>query len=592
VDIIEEAQELKQYWQERDVRILEDRKVLNLTKPTAKEGKIDWVLNDPKTLYDTSVALLSSYPPLFRLPLTINYTAEQKEKISKAERFLLGIFRYLDSKQFSRGQSYWLKEMAHWICSGWYSVFVVVTEKNGKVDFRADLFDPITCYPEWDADGLIRFIRTYETDGRTAKAMGESWKVDIPIDSATVKIINYWRKKGDTVYNAIYVGDEVVKPLREEPFERIPIFVGAIGNPDRVSSDWFVRAGENIIAANKDLYAYRNSLISLMAQIVAETAYPNIITGSTTGEPVVKAEDIRGYGSVIPKRLEETIELLKHAATPPEVATLISFLGQSAQKGGLPDVVYGGVPFELSGFAISQLMASIRYKISPYLNTMQHVISEVATEFLNQYKKGKYPKVSLSTTNPKELSKGLFFVEEFSPKDVPDTIYVDVTIPLTSPLDKTQQIMFARQAMQPPQLLSRETIWDDILGVQDAEQEYIRIIQDQTLEMPVVKQIAMLEFLRLRVANYRREGKNLEADALNRYIMTLEMQLGMRQGIPIKPGEEGKPMGIPPEVIPPEARASSPDVLRSILGMSPPGITRRPMTEEEGARRRIILPGE
>ena len=588
MDVVEEAQELKQYWQERDVRILQDREVLNLTKPIVKEGKIDWVLNDPKTLYETAVALLSSYSPRFRLPLTINYTTEQKEKISKAERFLLGILRYLDNKQYARGQSYWLRELAYWICSGWYAVFVIVTEKDGKVDFRADLFDPITVYPEWDADGLIKLVRTYETDGRTAKAMAESWKVDISVDSATVKVINYWRKKNDTVYNAIYVGDEVVKPLREEPFERIPIFVGAIGNPDRVSPDWFVRAGENIIAANKDLYAYRNVLLSLMTQIVADTAYPNIITGSTTGEPVVKAEDVRGYGTVIPKRLEETIELLKHAATPPEVATIISFLGQAMQKGGLPDIVYGGAPFELSGFAISQLMASIRYKISPYLNTMQNVISEVATEFLNQYKKAKYPKVSLSTTNPKEISKGLFFVEEFSPKDVPDSLYVDVIIPLVSPLDKTQQIMFARQAMQPPQLLSRETIWDDVLDVQDAEQEYTRIIQDQTLEMPIVKQIAMIEHLRAIMENYRRIGKVAEADALKRYIMGLEMQLGMRQGIPIKPSEAG----VPPQTMPPEAGASSPDVLRSILGMSPPGIARRPMTPQEREERLVGPTGQ
>ena len=592
IDVVKETKNLEDYWQERNAQMREDREWLHLTKPVQRKDQQKWISNEPKVFYDTSVALISSYSPRFRMPLTINYTDEEKERMSKAERLTLGVFRTLDARQFARGQSYWLREFAYWLLSGWYSVFNIVRNEDTGVEFLADLWDPMTVYPEWDADGLVKCVRTFETDKKTAMSMVHTWqgkglKTEFkePSYNIKVKVINYWMlergRKKNKAYNTIYVAKQEVKPLTLTDFDHIPIHIGTVGVPERGTENWRKRVGENIIAANRDMYEYENYMISLMAEILAATAYPNIVTGSVSGAPVVKAEDVRGHGQVMPKRLSETIDLLKHAATPAEALQLLGWVGKQRQKGAIPDIVYGGVPFELSGFAISQLMAAIKYKIAPYLNTMQYVMGQIATDFLHQYKKGKFPKITLSTTNPKELEKGLFFVEEFEPSDVPESTFVEVTIPITSALDKTQQILFARQALSPPQLLSRQTIWDEVLDVQDSEQEYARILQDEMLEDPMVKQIGILEQLRLRMELYRSQGKTAEANALKRYIMMLEMQLGMRQGIPTTPGAPG----VPPSVSPPEMGAESPDVLGAARGVGPPGLTRRPQTAERRAER-------
>ena len=595
IDILAEATELETYWKYRNEQMLKDRDILNLVKPTPTTDVIKWVSNEPKVFYDTAKALISSYPARFRMPLSINFTPEEKDKMNKAERFILGIFRSLDRRQLSRGQAYWLRDLAHWILSGWYAVFTRVA-RDKEVEFIADLWDPITVYPEWDSNGLVKCIRSFEVDKKLAIAMvtdfhkrGLEFQFIEPRDTSHIKVVNYWLNDRGKVYNAILLNEEGevparvtdVKSLKLEKFDHIPIFVGAIGVPEVTSTDWQVRRGESIIAANRDMYSYENFMASLMATIMTETAYPNMVSKTLHGMPVTK-DGLKGYGEEIPIKIGETIELLKHAATPSEANLLLSWVGQKKQKGAIPDIVYGGVPFELSGFAISQLMAAIRYKLSPYINTMQYVISAIGTEFLTQYKKGKMPKITLSTTNPRELRRGQFFVEEFSPDDVPESLYLEVTIPITSAMDKTQQIIFARQALQPPQLISRETLWEDVLDIQDSEQEYARILQDETLELPVVKQIGMIESLRERVATYRADGKNIQADALNRYIMLLEMQLGMRQGIPQVPGAPG----IPPEGMPPEmgAQGMSPDMLRAGLGVSPPGLKRRPQTPEERAR--------
>ncbi len=584
IDYDGEAKELQDYWQARDTQIRADRALVNLQKPVQTSDQIKWISNEPKVFYDTAIALVSSYPPRFRLPLTMNFTPEEKDKMNKAERFLLGIFRSLDARQMARGQVFWLRELAYWVLSGWYATFCTVRNGANGVEFIADHWDPLTVYPDWNADGLVRCIRTFEVEKKTARMMIYDWQakgMDVSkymekSGPEQVKIINYWCKDKGGVYNALTIGGTEVKPLTKEPFDDIPIFCGAVGIPEMSSDDWKTRIGEHIVAANRDMYDYTNQIMSLMVTIMAATAYPNIVTKTVSGAPPFKPEDMRGFGQLVPLRIQDQIELLKHASTPEEALQLLQMMLKQEQKGSLPDVVYGGIGTELSGFAISQLLAAIKYKISPYLTTMQYVISRIATEFLRQYRKNKMPKVSLSTMNPKDMRKGQFFVEEFTPKDVPEALFVDVSIPITSPLDKTQQIIFARQALQPPQLISRETLWDEVLDIQDSEQEYARIIQDEILELPIVKQIGAIEQMRKRVAYYQEQGKTMEAQALNQYVMALEMQLGMRQGIPQVPGQAG----VPSSFSPPEA-GNSPDRNRAAAGTGPPGINRPPQTTEQ-----------
>ena len=591
IDVVAEATQLEMYWASRNVQIQEDRDIINLAKPIQRTNKTKWISNEPKVFYDTSVSLCSSYQPRFRMPLTINYTDTEKEKTSKAERFCIGIFRSLDARQFRRGQPYWLRELAYWVLSGWYSIFTQILENpDGSSEFVADFFDPMTVYPEWDADGLTKVARVYETDKRTALGMVEGWIANglttdwvEPSNDSNIKVVNYWRqertKKGNEIYNAIYIDGRPVKELQlEKDLKRIPIQVGAVGIPEKGSAGWQSRWGENVIAPNRDMYEYENTMISLMATIMAETAYPNIATYTRTGAPAIKGEDMKGYGEVLPLRLEDKIELLKHAATPMEALQLLQYVSKQRQKGSIPDVAYGNVPTsDVSGFALSQYMAAIKYRIGAYLNTMQYILSYTMSDFLSQYREGDYKPIKLLTTNPKEIKKGMFFVEEFNKSDVPDSLFIEVVIPVTSALDKTQQILFARQAITPPQLLSRETLWDEMLDVQDSEQEYIRIVQDTMMDDPFVRGITLIEQLKERQKLYESQGKMEAAQAMAKYITMKEQELGMGA----KPAGGASVPGVPPEQMPPEMGGISPDMKRAMFGTPPPGLNRLPQTPEQ-----------
>jgi len=263
-----------------------------------------------------------------------------------------------------------------------------------------------------------------------------------------------------------------------------------------------------------------------MSQIATETAYPPIQTESESGEAIVGKDEL-GSGAIIPTKTGEKIHPIERAHVPVEVNNLLSMLTAGIQRGGLPYIIYGGLPFELSGFAISQLMMAVKYKLAPYLNCIQDTLGLVSTEFIHQFRQGG-GKVTLSTTD--KYTKGEFFMEEYTKQDVPMVTFVEVTLPLGTPQDKVQQMLMARQALQPPALLSRETLWEDFLDVEDSDLEYDRIIKDMTSELPAVKIIGVVEDLRNRALAAHTAGDIEGARILMGYANMLLQQLANMAG--------------------------------------------------------------
>lgn len=587
-EILEDDTRLTRYWQERDAQLRIDRDIINMVRPKQTTDSLKWLDNEPRVFFDTARSLVSSNPPTFRLPMSINPEAEEKQRMNKAERLLIGAWRAQDQRAGQNGNVAWLYDLAYWVLLGGAVDFTYINKcEDGKPEFVSDLWDPLTVFPEW-VDGKMRtLVRHYDVDAITANSMASDlmtkaqYSKDFHAANPDERhvVINWWKQAGDKVFNCVVVAGQIVKPKTlQKKMDHIPIHVTAVGDPDRVSTNWQSRRWQSIIAANRDMYGYKNTMLSLMATILAETAYPNIVSKTRSGVPAVKAEDMKGYGAVVPLRTEESIELLKHAATPTEANYLLTYINQQIQKGSLPSSVYGNLPFEVSGFALSQLLAAVKYKIGPYLQAMQGIMSRISSDWLYQYKTGKWGKVTLSVTNPYDLRRGLTYIEQYSPDDVPEQLYVEVTIPIVSQFDKTQAILNARQALTPPQLFSRETLWETELGIQDTEQELQRIRQDQVMDDPFIKQIEIIEALQERYDTYITQGLYPQAAAVKRYKEGLEIQLGMRKASLVLPGQgQGASSGaLPsPNQRPPEMSMSpNPDQMNAMRGQPPPSPTR------------------
>ena len=599
IEQMEEAEViLTTLWAPRDTVMKEDRSILALTEPKKIPGFTTATLNEPKVQFDTSKSILSASPFTLRIPIDTNATPEEQDRMNKTERFLIGIFREFDRNQFNRGRGTWMEELAHWACSGWISVFPLVEKINNKPMFRCEFYDPITVYPDWGIDGLLKVLRVYPISPNAAMQMAKrnNWAfITNKLATEAVKVRSLWEMVDGKPQNTIDMDSIIVKPAVDEPFLSIPVFVlpvggspfGPIGGGD---VDYISSIGENIIAVNKGQNKQMNKWVGLLMQIVQDVAYPSLMDMSETGEGSGLTQKQLGSGSIIPRKVGEPIEVLKHAGAPGfELGNIFQFLGRGIQKGGLPEIIHGGLPFEISGFMGSQLYAAVKHKLRRQILAMTQVTRYVAIEMIRQYSTGKFPKVTLTVENPRRVGKGETFMEEFSPKDIPEVAFVDVEYPLETMVDKAQQITMARQALAPPQLLSRQTLHEDWLGVQDSTLEMDRIENDQMSDLEGVKIIKAVENLYEAAAAAKAQGRLEKSNNLFRYAQLLEQQLLPKQ----QPTGAPQPGGMPPEQLPGELGAAgvSPDVLAAMMGKQPTGGT--PGARTRGAERRggLMLPG-
>jgi len=598
--------ELTTYWSMRDNTLRADRDIINLTRAEKKEGQSNWITNEPKVFFDLSRSLVSINPPQYRLPIVMDAEAGEKDRMNKAERLCIGIMRNLNEQVVDKGGINWLWDLAYYVLLGWFSVFSVVEKSYEGVRFTADVLDPLTVFPRWDSYGLAECVRHYQTDKITAKAMMESFIAQEigaedkePIATGEqYDITSYWKRdipvgkrKNAVVQNAIVIGGRLAKPFTHQTkMRRIPIHVGAIGSPDRVSAIWMKRKGESVIAANREVYEYLNQMLQLEHEVAKENTYPNRIWHLQNVQgPLPKA---RGYGEDIRLKVNEKLELVRTSTTPQEVEHLSSYFGRQAQKGSVADMTYGGSQgVELSGFAISQLLAAVKYKLGMYLNGMQSITGRVMSDFLYQYRMGNYGELTMSTENPHDMRRGMTYIEEYGKDDIPKHIFVEVSIPISSQFDKTQAILNAVQAKQNG-ILSRETIWENApeLGVQDKELEKRRIRDDEVDADPFFRDIEVIQGMWDKEKFYRESGQTEYADAMKNYITLKEQGIGIGKPQPVVPGSPGD--GINPEVAPPEAITSpNPDQLRAMKGQAPPS-PNRPVNPANQGRKGVLVSPE
>ena len=533
-----------------------------------KDGFEEVVLNEPKVLYDTAVGMLSSKRPLFVIPMKASLATDEKVKIGKAERFLSGILNELDAEHFREGRGQWLRELAYWVCSGWVCVFPWI-DSDGA--FHADFYDPLTVYPFWVSGKLQQVMRKTKVLAAEAKEMAYQWGIPLSPqlekaeDNSEQELINMWEHREDGVYNWVEVGGTALKPETKERFERIPLLIGLVnGSPEKDQSDWRKYLGQSIISANKTMYEQQNRWVSMQMQIAANAAFPTVVTKTPSGESILEKGDL-GHSTVIPLRTGEEVSAFEHAKSTPDVNILNSILSGGIQRGGLPHVIYGGLPFELSGFALSQMVAAVQYKLNPYITAMQQTLSQVSLSFIDQYKKWGKP-IELSI---KDKSKNVFFLEAFDKTEFPMIQHVDVVIDTGGSQEKIQQIVTAKAALQEPALLSRETIWQMILPdiVEDPTAEADRIFEDQAEQMGPVKMLRMVDKLRQQAEALKLKGQTKEATVIIGYAQLLldTIAQGLQQQGGGQQSQQGMGAGMRggPNV--------SPEQLRAAAGAQPSG---------------------
>jgi len=586
--------------------------------------------NEAKSLFAACVRILSSgFVPTYQLPRGTT-KEDEASQLNKAERLCIGVHRSVDRAQMAKGHESVLHDLAHYVCQGWYSVFARVEKDpwNGQPQFKMDFYDPIEVYPLYGDDGLHRVLRrrvaeaseieSMLREGQTRESLGIGRK-----GNSEWHLLSYWEKqrKGQRpagrpalndspfiVRNAVLIEEtgRFLSEMHEVAVPDIPVLVGPVnGYPERgydttYSSKrrnddehhWARYMGRAVFDNNLDLYLELDRALTLILQQLSNSAYGTTFVKTESGEIPFTKDDV-GSGAYIPLKLEDSVETVDLNPVPEALTALLTYLQQAMEKGGLPAQAFGVLPFQLSGFALNQIIRRVHNFLAPQATAMSRVLSDAMAMLLHQFRMGEFESIDMDI-QAKGVYHGSYYMERFTRKDVPRTLYIETRLPLAIADDLLQRAETARALSGPPRVLSRQTIWEETLSdvVSDPELEFHRMTEDEILELPQVKAQAAVEKLKQKAKAARKAADKAETDEERETLeeraeffehlaegveRQIEAELARALGPPSAGGApaastnaEGDRRRPAPEALPAEAGAVNPDVQRALLGAAPP----------------------
>lgn len=490
-DIIAACSELMSAWAPRNAVFREWYELVTMVDKLKEPQMESFVSNEPRTFFNLALHLLVASTVIPRIPIE-EATPEEIADINVIEGFLRKVFREKERLSLQRGRGGFMRELTSFLLlTGWYSVFSLVNDN----EVIAEVWNPAEVYPEFSDEGLLRVAHVYSLTGRAAnrKAASKGWKLSSAfLPNASVKLYDYWTSENGRIEHGIVLGNDEVVPLAEERgLDRIPIYCSPIaGLPDRgaivTGTDWKKFIGQSILATNNYIYTYINKLMTFVMQLIRDTAQSRWVEKSAGG-PKVNPEDIFKRGAVFHLGVGESLEPIPMPGIPVELRAALMDLAAMRQKGSLPDVLYGGITQQISGYLMQQISGAAAHILRPYQEAIKFLLEELCNDWLEDIRR----------FNLKPYDMKL-------PKTVLPRIEVDVR--LNIPGDIVQRATVARM-LDPTFSLSTQTVTDMLFPeIENPLAEQARVQRDKALGHPVMVNLHLVEALKQRAAMLAEAG--------------------------------------------------------------------------------------
>lgn len=552
----------------RNSLITEWDELYNLADQNQRSGYESGVGNDPRAFMNLAIHFLSAVPDKPRIVARGEDPATRRT-FSAAERALVGIARTIDNQYASTGRGWWWRDAAYKACltGSLYMLSCVLEDTDGSPIFVSENWETKDCYPEWGERELRRFIHEYECPIAAVEEKAElhSWRLpDLPAKLETVNIVDYWVKRDRKVWHAVLLNDSEVQPLEDSLFEDIPVRGGPIAE------------GNSALETNKGTWKTHDKLYSYILEAVHRAVQGMIVVHTDRDIHVFDPSDWKtGEGIIKHLQTDEKIVNVEISRVPAEAIAVLNKMSSDMQRGGFSYALYGGITGQpWAGYAIAQLIAGTLSVIGPYNVSLLHSRGQVYWDWLSQFKAGNFKPILVSGNYNGRMDG--YFHDKFGRKDVPNFLYVEVKRPLALPDNTVERLAAARQAApQVPELLSLQTIMDEILDVDDPQGEMDKITEELVLRSPEKLKLDMVYHFEQLVDEMRRQGRQREARILQR--IAENMLSGQTKEAPgvVAPGA-------PPETG--ALNASREDMVRSLLGA--------PQATRAAARRGVELGGK
>lgn len=547
--VIDAAYELKTYWYPREQNFEEHYDLITLKDDLKQVGMESFVGNDPRTLYQRALQLLTSNEIYHKIPVE-GLNEAQISATTVVEDHLGGVWRDINRAYRLRGRMPWVKEMASFLLlTGWYAVTALFNIDKGTL--VSEVWNPAEVYPEYGDDGLIRCVHQYKRSVAQAKSLCRlnGWPTDFLPPVGNVTVYDYWEMTDNGPANAVVMETTLVKDLVPLGLSQIPVIVGAVaGIPDRGSiklgdADWKKFLGEGLLAANVPIYKNFNRQATFMQQILRDTATPRWKEYSTRDYIIDDPDMLTKRGTIIHMTPDEDIRPVEVPPIPVEVQSMLFQLQNMGQRGGFPWSMYGNVQQEISGYLNAQIVAASTGVLAPYHEAIQFVISEIDNIWLSY------------------LQQDIVETAFTFPENYPSDRWVEVAYELAIPSDLIQRAAIARQLAPGMPLMSQTTVMDRILNLKDPVREQALIMSDQAMMNPVAQTLSLYNALMERAAYLRQLGLERDATRYERAADLIDRQLEASAGAPPSPGQptgpspprgRGRAASPPPSQMPPE----------------------------------------
>lgn len=491
-----------------------------------KENYPSFTSNAPRTLSRAVMAMLTKNAPTLKINLPVDVSMQESNVINANERLIEGAIYENDLIRGRRGDLRLQQEIVWYIAHrGGVILRPLVVPESKVTAFPIDVYDPYECAWDDGYEGITFFVRHYYEDKASVmdrwEFMDDEGEPECSPSTHECEMYDIWwmerpDKRKDsaksvvqedaTVYNCVIAGNKWAKePTEHREFTHLPIYVvRSGGTPARMGA----LAGDSVGSWRTDQWEsiYTNVRTTIGWINRAATLYSLYLRDGAIGPWVYKGGKNKNIGS---PRAFTTIRIAPGEEFGPvgmpqmanEAKEFMAFVQNEWSKAGVSDVVFGNLPFTVSGFGMLQLRGAIETLIGGFVDAVESAYTFIAQELTEQFVVvGKRRKFQVKGYD----ARGKAFMEKIAPRDIQKMYIPQVTLKDGMPDDPVQKGQAAQ--LWTAAGVPTQVIYEQIFDAPDSGEWIRQKRREDVAKLPIV---LMLEAVADMVEAGRTEAAKL-----------------------------------------------------------------------------------
>lgn len=560
--------DVKALWSERDVRMDEDEDLYHMVE--ADEHPEAVIRNIPYVTVEKVANMLGAQTPIISL---IAPDQRFQDTAQRVEDMLRHYRMEWDREWQASGHTSLEHSIFHYLSlRGWLTIRTTYDPHASPQEpvVRLDVIDPRNVYPMPGTRGYryvahIQHVTVSEAldEWPEARELLAGKQLD-----DRVELKAYY----DREYHAVFIDDSAVKPPTPHHMGFLPWTIRISGGtPSRGtnrtggSTDWTRNVGPSIFHGARHAIKRLNVLFSQLSDVVAMASNPPKIFkyDQMRGDPEPIEVGPGATNYIFPT---ESVEVIRNAPQPSDVAPLLNGLTEDVFMGTIPKILWGGVDGDQSGFAIALSTGAARDALYGVITAAQSAWEDIYAKTLTIVRDIHQRPVGIVTRDQNGNWVGGAMI---SPEEISNVgTKVKVEYRDVSPQDMMQMAQLAVMLTE-RNLISMETAREEYLRIENSAKEHAKIVSEMPYQDPELMKGFMVPYM---LAKTDPEGFQLWL-ALQRH---KEMQM---QAMPPPAPPGVLPLGGAPGMLPPQMGPNPMDFLQQAMGAAAGGAD---MRREEG----------